>query len=149
MSPVQYPAGFIHDKDKNRPICGVLSVALCAEVDFEIAFATCKRNAPEHVKRFRGGTYLDQRHAALRELGCKFNSVAAHYFGLSLERFVREAATPGLTYMVDLPRHVVTVKDGIVTDQGKSCPVAEHKSRRKRVEHVTRILSATPQRLVA
>lgn len=118
------------------PCCGVLAVANFAGVSFDTAWAailpTVKRPG-----RWRGSTYDWQRRAALRELGVRWVEMDRAFLnGRSVANFVERIMQDNVMYKVHMRGHVVTVFNGIVTDQTQSVPVAEHASRRRKVTSV-------------
>jgi hypothetical protein len=127
--------------------CGVLSVAMCANVSFAVAEKACKLSS-----RSKGGTNHYQREQALKALGVRFesklvmvkvgNGAYCKYVQPTIRTFVRDHTAPGVTYMLRVNKHVVTVRDGIVMDQQSVKPAAEHWSRNMRVTRVTKILEA-------
>ena len=137
---MEYPAGFDSATMRNKPICGVLAVAIAAGVSFDVAFAACKRNMPAHRQRMRGSTYQPQRDQALKELGVKF-----HIFGklevehLSVMEFCRKAEGNGLTYLLEIRGHIMTLKDGRLIDQHINKPWREYHHRQIKLKRVVRI----------
>jgi hypothetical protein len=125
--------------------CGVLAVAICAGVSFEKAWKACRMR-----KGSKGATCDFQRETAMKTLGVKFDNkrvmlrrgrgFKAHYVQPTLKVFARDWTTSGVTYMVTLSRHVVTLKDGIVIDQAGAAPVEKHWTRNKRVRRSMKIL---------
>ena len=113
---IEYPNGFSQPEMSRKPICGVLAIAVCASVDYQVAHAACKRNMPNHRQRFRGATFPTQQLKALDELAVRYVQVLVQ--GWRLCDLIRERFEPGVLYMVTVPGHVVTVKDGFVCDQG-------------------------------
>lgn len=110
---MEYPQGFFGSYHSQKPICGVLAVAIAANVTYDVAHEACKRNLPKHRQRFGGKTYDDQRRFAMAQLGCKIEDVNLKG---SLKTVI-EQLEPGQTYHIVYARHVVTVKDGFVIDQ--------------------------------
>lgn len=114
--------------------CGVLSVAICARVSFEKAWAACRMR-----KGSKGATSAYQRETALNSLKVRFEKRAMSARRSTMRVFVRDFTVPGATYMVTTSRHVVTVRDGIVIDQQGASPAATHWTRNKRVIRSWRI----------
>lgn len=137
-----YPEGFDATQDKNRPICGVLAVAIAAGVSFDVAFAACKRNMPKHRQRMRGSTYKEQRDAALKELGVKFNARFRcndiHTF--SVLQFCEMHANDGFVYLLEVRGHVMTFRDGCIIDQGKYIPWQSYAKPRIKLKRVVKII---------
>lgn len=118
--------------------CGVLSIAMCANVSFEKAWAACRMR-----KGSKGGTTHYQRVQALKALGVRFEEPALYARkAVTLRTFVRDWTVPGVTYSITLAGHVVTVQDGIVMDQQSVKPAADHWCRNKRVKRAIKILEA-------
>lgn len=113
---MEYPTGFSSELHARKPICGVLSLAICAEVSYEVARATMKANMAAHRRRFGGRTSDSQRERAMRALAVKFDRVEVQG-SISLNEFCLKVMKPGITYMVSSKGHVVTVRDGRVVDQ--------------------------------
>ena len=133
---MNYPTDWKEELRK-KPICGVLSVAIIANVTFEQATQAIKNNLMPHQKRHGGRTYHPQRRDALRELGVSF---IEHYFSkMTLQRWVADHARPDTTYMVQTSSHVVTVRNGLVADQVEIKNISEHNSRRCFVRTVLQI----------
>lgn len=137
-----YPDGYA--APQRKPHCGVLSTAICAGVTFETAWDTIGAIRKPSRKPWDGRTFNCDRQEALRRLGVTFTQrvyfPAKHLRGLcreycdrqgfaercSLLTFARRHAKPGVTYMIQIARHVVTLRDGIAVDQGSAVPVGEH-----------------------
>lgn len=125
---MEYPQGFADSHWRKRGICGVLAVAIAAEVTFEVAHAACKRAMLELKLgvRFRGGTWHRQRVHALRQLGVKFVEYP-EYKGMTFRQFIDEYAVEDVTYMLANKGHVISVRNGMVADQANIKPRQEHK----------------------
>jgi hypothetical protein len=141
--------------------CGVLATAILAGVPFEKAWNTLAPYYAAGRRKWTGGTHHLHRKAALETLGvpCKHRqhvpagdlqwlrmmkspSLADYLPRCSVETFARRYAKPGVTYMVCVSRHVVTVRDGIVIDQTQAAPASQHRSRRQLVRWSTERLDA-------
>lgn len=127
--------------------CGVLAVAIFAGRTFEEAWAAL---APKRG-RWSGGTRHGDRVAALRSWGIPLRTVlhlpaheCSYWQGrsplltydasaprCSVATFARRHAKPGVTYMLRVSRHVVTLRDGIVIDQTQAAPAASHWTAKK------------------
>lgn len=137
---MEYPNGFCRDTHSRKPICGVLAVAFCAGVSFDVAHAACKR-AMHELKlgvRFRGGTWLRQLKHALKGFGVRFTEYKP-YDNPTIELFAAHRAEPGFTYLLDTPGHFVTLRDGIVADQRHNCHYSVYPRRRKGIKAYLRI----------
>ncbi len=112
---LEYPEGFAPAL-ANKPICGVLAVAVCAKVSYQVANEACRRTMLSHQTRHGGRTYHDQRIAALRTLGAKFIELPL-LTNITLKNFVLKQAKRDVVYMVGVTGHVVTVLNNAVMDQ--------------------------------
>ena len=135
---MNYPSDFTPEL-RNKPICGVLSVAMLANVTFARATQAIKNNLMPWQKRHGGKTYHEQRLNALRELGVNFvqHPTPAKQ---TLERWVLTSADPSKVYAVQTTKHVVTVKDGIVVDQYEINPIEKFGAKRCFVREVVEVL---------
>lgn len=141
---MNYPDGY---SPRREPHCGVLAVAMCAGVPFEKAWDLfAKHRGPQ----WRGVTNHAQRIMALAELGAK-HSDTFHVPAATLRAyrtiqgsvpsdmaprvtaatFAAKYARPGVTYMLRVGGHVLTLRDGMLADQGGIAPAAKHKSARQ------------------
>ena len=121
-----------------KPICGVLAVALCAGVSYDVARDACRRSMAEGRQRFGGRTHHKQRIKALSSLAVKFVDLTFNG-NITLGNWVASYAVPGALYMVNVTGHVVAIRDGFVIDQFSRCHISQHTSRRKQVKNITRI----------
>lgn len=152
MTGPSYPDGYALSFE---PHCGVLSVAMCAGVSFERAWDACG-DAGTRGPGWRGLTDEGERRAALVALGVRFSEALAiptrrmkrnpQWGGMCIARcsvstFAAKRAKPGVTYMVRIKRHVVTVRDGMVADQSGISPAARHPTARRMICSVWTILS--------
>lgn len=130
---MEYPQGFADTHWRKRGICGVLAVALAAEVTFEVAHAACKRAMHELAlgQRFRGGTYHIQRLHALRGLAVRFTEL--DFKDMSIRRFIDEFAEADTTYILATKSHVITLRNRIIADQANIKPSLQHKYGGRRV----------------
>ncbi len=137
---MEYPAGFDPSRDSNRPLCGVLAVAIAAQVSLPVAWEACKRNMPSHRQRMRGSTHSSQRDAALSQLAVKF-----YVFGkkqvehLSVIEFARKAEGNGLVYILEIRGHAMTLKNGFIIDQHRCVPWQQYHHPRVKLKRVVRI----------
>lgn len=130
---LEYPDGFQFEKHNKKPICGVVSVAICAGVSLEVARATLRADYIRRGgQRFRGGTNQAQRGRALSLLGVQFETHTL-VGKMNLRNWYAKYGKPGVLYSVRVTGHVVTVKDGMVIDQHRHKPIWEHKSGGKMV----------------
>lgn len=115
----------------NVPSCGVLAVANFAEVSYEEAWLRFLkfRKAPG---RWKGRTYDHERAAVLTELGVDWVELNA-YNRMTIGLFVRDYAAYHTRYKVMVSGHVVTVYNGIITDQTGAGNWNNHKMRFRRI----------------
>jgi hypothetical protein len=134
---MDYPQGFFGSYHSQKPICGVLAVAIAAQVTYDVAHEACKRHLPKSRQRFGGKTYDCQRDKALRDLGCTVELVELK--GSLLK--VVEQLEAGSVYHLHYAKHVVTVCDGFVIDQGaKLHYLAWPKVKTTRIKSVRKIM---------
>lgn len=117
------------------PCCGVLAVANFAGVPFGTAWAAIL----PHVKRpnaWKGSTFNWQRRNALKALGVEWTEQDLRDKRMSFATFAAWYAKPGVMYKIHCKGHVVTLFDGIMSDQCDVLPAAEHRSRRNKVTTV-------------
>lgn len=140
---MEYPEGFFSSYHSQKPICGVLAVALAAGVTYDVAHEACKQAMKDLYptrQRFGGKTYSNQRELAMKRLGVKFEKTVYASHKPKLIDVVQDFE-PGVIYQVVTPKHISTVRDGILIDQGKRTPVAmAGKLATKRVSEVTKII---------
>ena len=137
-----YPEGFFSSYHSQKPICGVLAVALAAGVTYDVANAACRdamKTVTPHRQRFGGKTNTPQRELAMKRLGVKFERTNYVTNKPRLIDVINEFE-PGVIYHVVTPKHVQTIKDGILIDQGVMQPVELCKQAKKRVSEVTKII---------
>lgn len=134
---MKYPTDW-KEEYRRKPICGVLSVAMIAEVTFARATEAIKNNLMPFQKRHGGKTYAEQRKNALLELG--FKSRELPVTKMTLEKWVGKCSELGKIYMVTTSSHVVTVIDGMVADQVEIKDFMQHGSRRCYIRHVLEII---------
>lgn len=118
-----------------KPICGVLAVAVVANITFAEATDLVKKHMLPHQKRHGGKTYAEQRYGALNDCGVKY--MPLNVKRQTLLRFLRE--NPEGTYMIEVTGHVVVYKDGLVIDQSQIANVEEHWAKRKFIIEVFEI----------
>jgi len=136
---IEYPVGFSQEELRNKPICGVLAVAIAAGVSYQVSLAALKRNMPSHRKRFTGGTYDQQQLAALSQLGVQYQVtlVDGWRFGEMVEAGKFEADT---TYLITIRGHIFTYRNGIVCDQSKNMLWSETLTKKKKVLRIVKII---------
>jgi hypothetical protein len=131
--------------------CGVLACAILAGTTFEIAWdvlSTGRRG------RWTGGTRIAEREAFLKALNVPHKArthisrdrlkwlrstgspcLNDYRPRCNVATFAARHAKPGVTYMITIARHVVTLRDGIVMDQQQAAPAAKHWTARKLIRH--------------
>jgi len=141
--------------------CGVLAVALLAGRSFQEAWGAL---SPPGLRRgrWKGATNHPARMAVLRRwavpvrTAMHMTAADLRFMGgksplasfdralprCSVATFARDHAKPGVTYMLRVSRHVVTLRDGIVIDQQHAAPAASHRSGRCIVTHSVERLPA-------
>jgi hypothetical protein len=135
--PIEYPAGFDSARDRKRPICGILAVALGADVSFDVAFQACKRNMPKHRQRMRGSTYKEQRDQCLKDFGVKFEVILTNR---SVMEFCQYHENDGFTYLIEIRKHVMTFRNGHLIDQAINIPWRQYHHPRIGVVRAIKIL---------
>jgi hypothetical protein len=116
-----YPEGFYSNYHSQKPICGVLAVALAASVTYDVAHEHCKQAMLDLYpsrQRFGGMTYTNQRELAMKRLGVKFERTD---IVAKRPRLIDAVKTfePGILYQVCYKKHIATIKDGYIIDQHK------------------------------
>lgn len=137
---MEYPSGFKAEVHSKKPICGVLAVALCAGVSYDVAHAACKRSmlALKLGMRFRGRTYLRQLKHALSGLAVRFTEYKQND-NPTIAHFAEFRAEPEVTYLLRVSGHFLTLRDGILIDQGACLPYSLHKCKGRHITHYLRI----------
>ena len=139
---MEYPEGFYSSYHSQKPICGVLATAMAAGVSYDVAHAACK-DAMHIVfpkrQRFGGVTYEPQLDLALTRLGVKFEKTV---YASQAPRLIDLVATleSGVMYHVITPKHIQTIRDGMLIDQGRLQPVADCIQAKKRVRYIRKII---------
>jgi len=139
---MEYPEAFYHSYHSQKPICGVLAVAIAAGVTYDVASEACKQAMKDiypNRQRFGGKTTTPQRELAMKRLGVKFERTNFETKKPKFIDVVRDFE-PGVMYHVVTPKHIQTVLDGFVIDQGKRERVEAWHSANKRVREVTKIV---------
>lgn len=133
---MDYPVGFFGSYHSQKPICGVLAVAIAAQVTYDVAHEACKRNLPKSRQRFGGKTYDVQRETSLRQLGCTVTHIDLRG---SLAKVISQL-DKSKVYHIVYAHHVVTVHNEMVIDQAtKLHYLAWPKVNSKRVKSVIEI----------
>lgn len=137
---IDYPCGFDASVHSKKPICGVLAVALCAGVSYPVAHAACKASmkALKLGVRFGGRTWLTQIEHSLKGLAVRFAKYRVHD-NPTVGFFAAHRAEPGVTYLLRVKGHFVTLRDGMLIDQISNAPWQLHKTHRRHVTHYLRI----------
>jgi len=151
MQELCLPSGYV--APRHEPHCGVLSVAICADIPFEEAFAMIKARAG-YNGNWRGRTYNGDRIGALRALGVPHKEThfaPAHALArrgwpegwsrrCTLATFAKRFAKPGVTYMTSVRGHTFVLRNGLIADQAGVRPVTGSKLARCAVKHTVEIL---------
>lgn len=135
--------------------CGVLAVAMLAEVPFWKAWEFLEPLSPKpRGKPWQGGTRHITRIDALEAFGVDYRERIAvpkadlewmrrtgveadeYLPRMQLRSFVNGYAKSGITYMVTTNRHVVTVRDGFIYDQSQVSCSWDHWAARQMVRCV-------------
>ena len=140
---MEYPSGFKAEIHAKKPICGVLAVAVCAGVSYDVAHATVRKATFDRMpsrQRFGGRTYLRDLKTAMSRLGVKLSETIKVNAPMTVERFANDVAKPGISYLLNVPGHFVTLRDGVVIDQGQCLPVQLHKCKQRQVKKFVAVL---------
>lgn len=111
------------------PCCGVLATAVFAGAPFNEVWKAFEL-LQKRPNKWKGSTYDWQRRKVLKDLGVNFKEYNKDGDGVTVGTFAGWMAKPGVMYCLGLSSHVVTLCDGIVTDQTASCHYSEHRNRR-------------------
>ena len=111
------------------PCCGVLATSVFAGAPFPEVWNRLQA-MQKRKGAWKGSTYDWQRRKVLDDLGVTFIEKNAIGHGVSVATFAGWYAKPGVMYCLNLSAHVVTLCDGIVTDQTAACHYTEHRNRR-------------------
>src|SRR6476661_568883 len=121
MSEFKYPEGFFSSYHSQKPICGVLAVALAAGVTYDVAHEHCKQAMKDLYptrQRFGGRTYTNQRELAMKRLGVKFERTDIVAKAPRLIDAIKEFE-PDTLYQVVYAKHIATIRNGFIIDQHK------------------------------
>lgn len=124
----------------HEPNCGVTAVAVIAGAPFGEAFAMIKRQHG-YGPAWKGRTYLADRLQALDTLGVPHRTIYRPAWNArgkhSLLHWARRLPY-GVTFMVDVTGHTVTLRDGCMVDQHTRSwtPVAVARCARKMVRSI-------------
>jgi len=138
----EYPEGFFSNYHSQKPICGVLAVAIAAEVTYDVAAEHCKETMKichPNRQRFGGKTTTAQRELAMQRLGVKFERTNIDSKKPKLIDLVK-TFEPGVLYQVVTPKHISCVKDGYLIDQGRLQRIELVSFARKHVREFTKII---------
>jgi hypothetical protein len=141
-TPFEYPQGFYASYHSQKPICGVLAVALAAGVTYDVASEACKQAMKDLYpsrQRFGGKTSTPLRELPMKRLGVKFDRTNITSKRPKLIDAVKDFE-PDALYLVVVPKHVMTVRNGYVIDQSKLTLVELcGKRANQRVSEITKI----------
>ncbi len=113
------------------PNCGIVAIAVLAGVSYAEALAAF----PKRNGHWKGRTTTGARRFALFNLN---REVDEHEWTprMTLQRWMDEHATPGVTYFIRTSGHAQTVRNGHVIDQKGMVPISEYWGRRKFVKEM-------------
>jgi hypothetical protein len=138
----EYPQGFFSSYHSQKPICGVLAVAIAAGVTYDVACQTLtdamKKVHPDR-QRFGGKTSIPQRNLALKMLGVKFEETCIVSKKPKLIDAIKDFE-PGAIYLVVTPKHVQAIRDGYLIDQGRLQRVELCPQAKKHVSNIIKII---------
>lgn len=139
---MEYPEGFFSSYHSQKPICGVLAVAVAAGVTYDVAHDAIKRamhKLTPHRQRFGGWTQPNWQNDALSQLGVKFEETIIASKKPKLINAIADFE-PDVTYIVGTPKHVQVIRNGVLIDQGKLAPVATCSQAKKHVNRIVKII---------
>lgn len=122
---------------RSKPVCGIVAVAVCANVSFQESEAMAR--ATFKGKRFTGAMADEQ----IRECLANFGVTYRHHLPerkMALKTWLNMYAKAGVTYMFFVSKHVITVKDWVITDQNATARIEDHWCGRKFVQEVMEIV---------
>lgn len=137
-----YPEGFFSSYHSQKPICGVLAVAIAANVTYDVACQTLTDSLKvvhPSRQRFGGKTSTVQRNHALKSLGVKFEETEIAAKKPRLIDAIKDFE-PGIIYLVVTPKHVQAIRDGFLIDQGRLQRVELCPQAKKRVSNIVKII---------
>lgn len=123
------------DVPRGLPNCGVVAVSVFTGVSYREVEAAFRRVSKRCASRkWKGPTRPWEQAAVLKQLN-HARSVGFRTQRKTLQRWAKENAWPGVTYMIGTTAHKQVLKDGYITDQGGTVHVSEHWGRRKFTIH--------------
>ncbi|HYH16117.1 MAG TPA: hypothetical protein VD794_12900 [Flavisolibacter sp.] len=136
---MEYPDGFDKTKLRNKPICGILAVAIAAGVSYPVAYQTLRTVFHEKKlgSRFRGTTWQGQQLAALDRLAVKYR---VFQFDKSVMKFCELHQDDGFIYLISIKGHIMTFKNGFIIDQHFCAPWQEYAHPRMKIKRVVKIV---------
>lgn len=146
-SSFEYPEQFFGNYHSQKPICGVLAVAIAADIAFNVANDLLKeamKKVSPHRQRFCGPSTHAERAFAMEKLGVEFKEIPVKSLGartMKLKDIVAKLE-PGKLYHIVTPKHISTVRNGFLIDQGRNKPVEGVSFKEKRVSQILEITSA-------
>lgn len=115
-SPIKYPEKMVF----GLPNCGIVAMAICANVDLETATEWFRRKQMPN-RNWRGSTHHVYYDAFLREHGVWFNRVD---YGKDRIRTIGDFAawqSEGRLYAIRSAGHMMVCQDGWIADQHRIC----------------------------
>lgn len=127
------------DTPTGMPCCGVASVAMLANVDFNTAWNTL-RQIKKNPGNWKGSSRLHERQLALRKLGVMYTPYLSNGKTTILS-WIKRNAEEGVMYEVQTTGHAQVVYNGLIYDQDNPEGVrpANFRKRRKKVRSVTEV----------
>lgn len=130
MEGLKMPLDLVRD----QPNCGVVAVAIAADVPYTVALAAFSRTHGN----WKGRTFRRERREVLEFFGITLIEVPVE--PMTLHKWIRYHAWPNDHYMVTTTGHCQMVHNNHVADQYGIRHIDNYKLRSKRVKHVWRIV---------
>lgn len=129
------PDGFVAD----LPNCGVVALAIVTGQSYATIWewAKARRN---RTARWKGRMFTADLEPAMRRFKTRFYRADPRPKRVTLGAFAELHTIKGRTYLIRVPGHFLTLKDGIVIDNSRKSPrpVIDYSARK--VTHAWRIL---------
>lgn len=141
-----YPEGFYAGYHSQKPICGVLAVALAAGVTYDVAAKRCKEAMHDIYptrQRFGGKTSTPQRELAMKRLGVKFERtdiVSKRPKLIDVVKTFEPDTMYHVVYKYSGGGHILTVRNGYIIDQARLTLIELSPCAKKRICEVTKII---------
>lgn len=146
-SSFEYPQEFYGNYHSQKPICGVLALAIAADISFAEANEKLKEamhKVSPSRQRFCGPSTNAERDYAMEKLGVEFKEIPVSSLGARTMKLKDICAKlePGKLYHINTPKHISTFRNGFLIDQGRNKPVDGVSFKEKRVSRILEIVSA-------